>query len=56
MKQLFRRVAAALPGMEVKQETETMVEVNLQVNNFEITLVIPLPVIFLNLSKLLHVI
>lgn len=30
VKQLFRRVAAALPGMEVKQETETMVEVNLQ--------------------------
>lgn len=31
VKQLFRRVAAALPGMEVKEETETMVEVNLQV-------------------------
>lgn len=30
VKQLFRRVAAALPGMEVKEETETMVEVNLQ--------------------------
>ena len=31
VKQLFRRVAAALPGMEVKEENETMVEVNLQV-------------------------
>ena len=31
MKQLFRRVAAALPGMEIKEQTEAMVDVNLEV-------------------------
>ena len=31
VKQLFRRVAAALPGMEVKEQTEAMVDVNLEV-------------------------
>jgi hypothetical protein len=31
VKQLFRRVAAALPGMEVKEDKENLVEVNLQV-------------------------
>ena len=36
MKQLFRRVAAALPGMEVKEENETMVEVNLQVGSLDL--------------------
>ncbi|CAG5100442.1 Oidioi.mRNA.OKI2018_I69.XSR.g16999.t1.cds [Oikopleura dioica] len=30
VKQLFRRVAAALPGMEVKEDKENLVEVNLQ--------------------------
>ena len=31
VKQLFRRVAAALPGMEIKEQTEAMVDVNLEV-------------------------
>merc|ERR1712242_669900 len=31
VKQLFRRVAAALPGMETKEKTEAMVDVNLGV-------------------------
>ena len=35
MKQLFRRVAAALPGMEVKEDKENLVEVNLQVKELE---------------------
>jgi len=30
VKQLFRRVAAALPGMEIKEQTEAMVDVNLE--------------------------
>ena len=34
MKQLFRRVAAALPGMEIKEQTEAMVDVNLEVLHF----------------------
>ena len=31
VKQLFRRVAAALPGMEMKEQPEAMVDVNLEV-------------------------
>ena len=31
VKQLFRREAAALPGMEIKDQTEAMVDVNLEV-------------------------
>lgn len=34
VKQLFRRVAAALPGMEVKEDKENLVEVNLQVLSY----------------------
>jgi len=30
VKQLFRRVAAALPGMEMKEQPEAMVDVNLE--------------------------
>ena len=36
MKQLFRRVAAALPGMETKEQTEAMVDVNLEVNRLQV--------------------
>ena len=35
VKQLFRRVAAALPGMEVKEDKENLVEVNLQVKEID---------------------
>ena len=35
VKQLFRRVAAALPGMETKEQTEAMVDVNLEVRRLQ---------------------